>query len=448
MTLAEPDWDRESGDAEVDWPLLIGKIQSGKVIPIVGPYLYTAGTTAPSFDQAIASQIAREFKINGASQDCTLREVVLQALRGRGNQPWKVHKRIRELIDGVDHEPEPLEQLARISDFRLFVTTGYDRLLQLALQRARSETPANLLSYSLSGKREDLSIARAAAPTVYHLFGTTADGCWTEAEILEHLHFLIANLQPRLLLKELNNSDLLFLGCGFSDWLARFFIRIMNGRPFEPSDRPPRHFVVDRHVSKDPGLRLFLSHHNFAVIEHANAAQFVATLYREWLAARPDPAEQDRPAMVPEGRDVVFLSYCRLDRDIVQPIAEALQRARLPVFFDENDIAPGSKWRSVIRRNLESTRLFVPFISHNTETAERRFFWSEWRDAADMAREYSDRSTFIVPVAIDPIEPHDANVPNEFREPQWYELHDRTRTGDFVEVIVRLYRNAQRPGRR
>ena len=444
MTLAEPDH-AQRPPAEVHWPSLIGRIQRGKVIPILGPHLYTASADAhaPTFDRAIAQQLENEFRPPDVPPNSSLREVALRALRVPSVAPGAVRAHVRRLINAVAHAPDSLRQLAEITDFRLFVTTGYDRLLQDALDRVRA--PARTFSYSVDGERGDLPPSATGDPTVFHLLGTTSDElALTDAELLEHLHCWIADDHPRRLLTALRENDLLFIGCGFSDWLARFFIRIMSGKRFERSDLQPRHLVVDERVSNDPGLQLFLNHHNFTVIPDISPADFVARMHQHWLAApRPAPPGGPGPTRVETREPVVFLSFCSRDRDTVRTIKDALTRAGIPVFFDESKIPPGANWDPVISSNLDQSLLFVPFVSQNTESSDEGYFWSEWKDAADLERRKAPDVTFIVPVALDPIDPQRARVPERFRALQWYRLHERAPNDTFVQFIVGRYREWQ-----
>lgn len=456
MTLAEPSRGADE-DIEAFWASLIGRIQRGKVIPILGPHLYTAGARAPTFDGAIAQQLRTELGLEDVPKNSTLREVALRALSGPSDRRGTVRDRIRELISAVNHEPASLRQLAEITDFQLFVTTGYDQLLQDALRRAR-RVPTQTFGYSVDGERGDLPRAGTAEPTVFHLLGSASGQlALTDAELLEHLHCWIEDNHPRRLLTALKENDLLFLGCGFSDWLARFFIRIMSGKRFDRPDLQPRQLVVDEprrlvvdeRVWSDKRQCLFLSHHDFTVIPRITPADFVASLHRRWSSTpRPALPGGNGPMWVDARELVVFLSFCSADRETVRAFKDALTKAGVPAFLDERDIDPGTDWDAVISSNLDHSLLFVPFISKNTERSDDAYFWSEWKDAAARERRKAPDVTFIVPVALDPVDPQAANVPPRFRELQWQQLHGRAPTDTFVQFIRETYREGQRRRRR
>jgi len=385
-------------------------------------------------------------------KNSTLREVALGALSGPSDRRATVRDRVRTLISSVNHEPASLRHLAEITDLQLFVTTGHDRLLQDALDRVRA--PARTFSYSVDGERGDLPPSTNGDPTVFHLLGSASGQlALTDAELLEHLHCWIEDYHPRRLFTALKEHDLLFLGCGFSDWLARFFIRIMSGKRFDRPDLQPRQLavdeprrlVVDERVWSDKRQCVFLRHHDFTVIPRITPADFVASLHRRWSSTpRPAPPGGNGPMWVDSRVLVVFLSYCSKDRDVVRAFKDALTKAGIPVFFDERDIDPGADWDAVISSNLDHSLLFVPFISTNTESSARAYFWSEWKDAAALERYTAPGLTFIVPVALDAVKPETANVPARFRELHWQELHGRAPTDTFVQFIREKYREGQR----
>ena len=70
--------------------------------------------------------------------------------------------------------------------------------------------------------------------TVYHLLGkvaATPSYAICDEDVLEFLHTLQSqNFCPDKLFSELETNHLLILGCNFSDWLGRFFLRTAKRR--------------------------------------------------------------------------------------------------------------------------------------------------------------------------------------------------------------------------
>ena|ERR1700685_3013386 len=59
----------------------------------------------------------------------------------------------------------------------------------------------------------------------------------------------------------------------------------------------------------------------------------------------------------------VFLSYSRVDQDLVQQVANRLRKAELTVWDPERDLLPGSEWASELQAALESAKAMIVFIS-------------------------------------------------------------------------------------
>jgi hypothetical protein len=181
--------------------------------------------------------------------------------------------------------------------FRLFVTTTFDSPLERAFNQVRfgGSAGAEVLSYSLT-KVQDLKrgIADSDRPVVYHLFGKLAaipEFAITHEDILEFVRALQSETRAPNLYKEMEDNSLLILGSGFSDWLARFFLRApRRQRLSAEKDRPS--FVADPEIAADNNLILFLRHfsRDTLVFPAEGPAEFVAELYRRWTALHPPEA--------------------------------------------------------------------------------------------------------------------------------------------------------------
>src|SRR5262249_5547149 len=138
-----------------------------------------------------------------------------------------------------------------------------------------------------------------APPVVFHLFGrlsSSPDYAICDEDMLEFLQALQEKVrQPALLFDELKQSHLLIIGCSFSDWLARFFIRIAKGQPLS-FRRPQMEIVVDTVAGADSNLVMFLRSfsYNTRVIS-ATPAHFLAELAERWRARHPEPLAPTLP---------------------------------------------------------------------------------------------------------------------------------------------------------
>jgi hypothetical protein len=104
----------------------------------------------------------------------------------------------------------------------------------------------------------------------------------------------------------------------------------------------------------------------------------------------------------------VFLSYSRLDRGVVTPIAALLRGTDANVFRDEESIIPGQKWEDAIYDAIRSCDTIL-------------VFWSAAaNDSKSVEKEYSLAITLkrrIVPILLD-----DAPLIEVLAQYQWVDL--------------------------
>src|SRR5215467_1544524 len=252
------------------WRQLLDYIELGAVIPVVGPGLLTidGAEATKSYYAHVAELLAKKIGVDADHLPVgdELNEVACRHLTNRG----RIDQLYAELFDISRTEqipvPEPLRQLASITQFKLFVTTTFAPLVERAINEVRfgGRSETQVLSYSLT-KIQDLkgALADTDRPIVYHLFGRTAAipvFAITHEDILEFMHSLHSETRhPPNLYKELQDHSLLILGSRFSDWLARFFLRTPRRERLSAGSKMPT-FVADSEVAIDPNLTGFLNH--------------------------------------------------------------------------------------------------------------------------------------------------------------------------------------------
>ena len=106
----------------------------------------------------------------------------------------------------------------------------------------------------------------------------------------------------------------------------------------------------------------------------------------------------------------IFISYAREDRDRVEPLAIALEKEDLSVFWDR-DILAGESYRKIIQEELESARCVIVVWSCNSIS-------KDW--VCDEAEE-GKKKNILVPVSIE-----DVKIPLSFRSLQAANLVDWT----------------------
>ncbi len=291
--------------ASDDWDLLLGQIEEGKVVPVVGRDLLVIpgkeGEGGPTFyHRALAFRLAKALGVSPADlpKDPDIEDVAFHYLKSPRSQWDLLYATLkRQLQDFRPAVPEPLRQLAAIEPLPLFVSTTCDDLLARALRERPRATPvverAYLPSASTATSQDLPSALEGGAVAVYSILGRpdeAGDYAVTEEDTLEFVHQLKVKLDPaqgelKNLGARLRQSHLLFLGCGFPDWLMRFFIRTLRGERFF-SERPRRRArVADRGAQPDGALMMFLEQYGTRVYTGA-PVDFVAELSRRWKDRR------------------------------------------------------------------------------------------------------------------------------------------------------------------
>jgi len=469
------------GWKENDWDKLLINIEAGTVIPIIGrDLLYVspdAGTPPVLLYNLIAArlldELGKEFPhiVKDRAPDTTLNDAVGLCMR-HGRNHFDICYSILEVLKEVSAwaPPTSLQQLAEITDFRLFVSTTFDSLIQGAIEDggAGAGRRAALFAYDPkppSGKSvEDLPLTKPGAnqTLVYHLMGrltvNSSNVVISDEDLLEFVCALYSENKKRVpvnLLNAFSKNHLLLLGCSFSDWLARFFLRAAKRRRLstKPDDERLRNIVeymVDDYAPQDKNLVLFLEQFwtSTRVFRSGNVVGFVNELRRRWGERNPGriaaPAERETSPIevaerlsptMPDG--VLFISYARDDQAVVERLRASLQD--FPVWLDQAKLEAGDDWEKKIEENIARCRFFMPIISQNTNRRMEGFFRREWNQAADRTRAMDENCRFILPVAIDETKAMTARVPKAFLRAHWWQLLEGEPTPQFREEIRTLF---------
>lgn len=444
------------------WSNLLDYIEDRTVIPVIGSELVTVrdGDLDIPLHRWLAQQLTADLglPVSELPAGYDLNDAVSLHVRQGGEREELyalIHRRLRT---AAFLPPEPLRALASIPGFDLFVSLTFDSLMADALYVAdpdRDSRPEQIV-YSpkavrdLPGPKAELS-----RQVVFHLLGRASASphypiC--DEDLLEFLHGLQdKQRQPRILLDELRANHLLILGCGFGDWLARFFLR--TARSLELSQKRRRlDVLVDGPMTQDPRLVLFLkSFSSDARVIPSTASEFVLELARRWHAAHPSAKPEPAPvietasvAQFPDG--AVFISYANEDLDAASRLAEGLRAAGLEVWFDKGTLQPGENWARSIQRGIERCSLFLPVISAQSLSEEnrRRYFWREWNEADRCAHGMAPDEVFIVPVVIDGSSYGNLSMPNSFKQAQGIRLPGGIITPDASDRLKNLVREFHR----
>jgi hypothetical protein len=430
------------------WDDLLAYIEAGAVVPIIGPSCYPVevdGRTR-SLEIHVAERFAEKLEL---PVPATLNEVVLSYLRA-GGERRRLYRTVHDIVQEAQFAPPPmLKQLAEIRQFNLFVTTGFDSLLETALNEARfgGVSRTRSIAYAPNNK-QDLPAGAEDAPIVYHLFGKTSplpnSFAVSDEDLLEFLMALQSDTRrPENLLTRLKSEHVLLVGAHFPDWVARMFLRTTKGRRLSES-RDELEFLAEESASHEPSLVTFLKHFSPPTRLFAgDLGRFVEILWQRWRerhafeAAAGQSQWTPLPAETPV--DGIFISYAREDLPAVRVLARTIEKAGLSVWFDVNRLNAGDSFDLKIQQNIRRCSLFIPVLSRNTPPRAQGFFRREWHYALDRDIEIDPSQPFIVPVAID--EAVDiGTLPRRFREINITQAPGGWPSDEFVAQLKAIYR--------
>jgi hypothetical protein len=445
------------------WDDLLEYIEEGKVIPIIGPGLVTVPSDRGEIPltRQVAEQLAGRLRVRTGDlpEGFDLNDVVDRFIENRGKKE-EIYPRMRTLLKDVVFAPSPaLLELAQIGRFKLFVSFTFDSLLADAINAARFGGNASTVELAYSPNDiQDLQVGKKNLdnPVVYHLLGklsASPDFVACEEDLLEFLQAMQTDARrPHRLFDELQESHLLFLGCDYSDWLIRFIIRIARNQPLSLR-RDHLEVLVGDTLVNDKSLSLFLKNFSYNTkLVAGSGIAFTAELARRWRMKHPDgPGQipgapsantgQEAHAMAP---GAIFLSYASADLDAAIRIKSALEEVGLEIWFDKRQLDAGDDWDLKIRRNVAGCSLFMPIVSHATESRPEGYFRREWAWAADRALGIADEVPFLVPLTVDDTPPYSAKVPERFKRSQFTHLAGGQVSAEFAERIKQLVRDFHR----
>lgn len=442
------------------WEDVLVFIEERCVIPVVGADLIQVEVENQqvSLYQWAARALASKLGLapDSLPDDYALNDVVCAHLAAGGRRE-EVYPRLLAVMHKAEFRPpQPLIELASITDFNLFVSTTFDSLLQLAIDAVRfgGEAGTDVLAYA-PNRVVDLPCEkeRLRRPTIFKLFGKLSASpsyAVSDEDILEFIWALQPEHHcPQQLFHELQTNHLLVLGCSFPDWLERFFLRMAKQRRLS-DPRDVLEIVADSRTSRDPNLVFFLQHisSRTKIFRTGDAVSFVAELHRRWTERQPASAPTGG-SFVPEPRrflpperemppGAIFISYTRKDLQAVQELKAGLESAGLTVWFDMDRLEAGDDFDQTIRRNISGCSFFVPVISSATEQRLEGYFRREWNYALDRNRNMAEGALFILPVVIDATQPEKAIVPQRFLNCQWTKLDKGVVTPNFARRLREL----------
>jgi hypothetical protein len=471
-------------DAEEFWEELLAQIEAGQVIPVVGPELLMVdqeGRDRPLY-QVLAERLLSKYGLvasiaapQGESATNSgpvalhphheLNDAVC-ALAYHGRRVQDLYRPINDLLRALVQSPseslqQPLRDLAGISGFRLFVTTTPDDLLARTIDAERhggmAKTEQIVFAPKLaSGTLSDLpEVCSSGYTAVCYLFGKSSPSPFVFAihdeDTLEFIYNLQVNAAEGIkrLFSECRQKNLLLIGCNFSDWLSRFFIRLSNTQRLA-DNRCKHEFLIEQPSDGTGSLTLFLERFSPDTWTfHGNAREFVTELARRWRERHPrfEPRSNDMIDTVPARPrmgEAIFISYSRTDLAAARRLFAGLQEIGADVsWFDKSELKPGDDWEQKIKSAINGCHLFLPLVSANTEARTEGFFREEWTLANERSRRIQGHK-FIIPIVVDRDYDDDAGryqvVPESFLANHFGHAPEGSVSGDLRDELTKLIR--------
>jgi hypothetical protein len=427
---------------EAAWKRLLGQIRDGYVVPIVGCRLLVDADGKSCLQAKVADRVLVANDHRPEDEKLPpfreLNEAVTR-LRQKGSiRLQDVYTDVDEAIRGITGAkdfvvPTPIRQLAEITGFRLFVTLTPDDLLARSLRRRCLVDEIVHSPNRWTSERGDLppdwSERRDKVHLLYLLGKSSPVPTFAihDEDVLEYAHNIIARGSnvPASFIGELQQRNLLLIGCNFPDWLSRFFLRATRQKPLGAEAR--REWFVEP-LMPEESLTCFLQSYSkdTKILADSAPMDFVAELHRRWMTEYC--ADQPPPTTSTGGSapsQAMFFISCSRQTDL--PRAEALHQALLTlgalesqVWFDRQAIEPGQDFRDRILDGIRNCRYFLALLSYEGDQREEGFVFDEWQQANE--RKKSMNRDFVFPVILEAEYKPDRFTCKPVRDGDWARL--------------------------
>ncbi len=449
------------------WNQLIGLVAKGNVVPIIGEDMLLLNDPPNYF---LYDELARRYaEYNEIEQNTTEKPLLSSTVRNHPDfrdNPHDIYQSIGEELDDWEPDiPRPLIDVARVKHFNLFISTTFDNLLEKAINQERfnGQSMTHVFAYSPKNIPTDKDVSEALAsgrPVIIQLFGSYKNPlqfALTEGDKVEYMHALQSSEYcPKRIFNELYDRPLIILGNNFPDWLARMFLRMSRKTPLDYREVPKQYFA-DNEANSDTHLRNFLHRFttNTQVVDNQKPVQFMSTLIEKWQEKYSN--EDITPQLntlyenKPMPRNAVFISYCASNADgststdyhIALALKKALEKTGIDVWLDKDELKGGDEYERKIERYINTCSLFIPLISVTTNSRPVGFFRKEWNWALRKLPNFTGSNRpFLLPIALQGIDPYSSLVPDEFKHIQFLQLSHDEPDEKIIKTIMSNYHQA------
>ncbi|MCP5245032.1 MAG: toll/interleukin-1 receptor domain-containing protein [Burkholderiales bacterium] len=424
---------------EKNWDRLFRRIEDGLVVPVLGQQILSYGDNNSTLQVRIAHDLLQQNDIAPDSVSLTpFNELNDAVVLIKKQQTYDIqdlyadiHDAIKNLTTGPNTAiPAPVQQIAAITAFQLYITLTPDDQLARCLRDRCAVNEIIYSPYLPTSEGTDLPSdwqTRHGEAQLLYLFGKSRAApmfAVHDEDLLEYVHNIIARGShvPIRFLDELQQRSLLLIGCNFPEWLCRFFLRLAKqGRLLDTQRK--REWLIENKLL-DKNLIYFLESYSSGtkVISDISPIAFIAELHQRWLARNKisEPVVPQQAENMPRSA-LFFISYSRItDSKAAVKLIKSLQSqgvASHEIWFDKNSIEPGNDLRTRILNGIRTCRYFIPLISKSADAVDEKYFRREWHEAIDRSKAIQGR-TFIFPIVVDQAFKLEEfrRIPHEFME--------------------------------
>ena len=432
----------------IPWENLLRSIHKGHILPILGPGLSliedAEGKTI-TLRRWLAPRLAGKLNVHTPSENPSLNNVISHALMARHKRAT-ICSEISIIIDDLVKSPslklpQPLLDLASIRDFDLFISSAFDPLLALSLERMRPG-----FSTARDGSAEFRPNKQSDIPDplpdtfIYQILGSSENqdyAVWEE-DYMEYICGLLQSQRDnqRHLFDTFQERSLLLIGAPFTDWVVRFFLRAAKGQRLSiPTENTNDYFAAEPAFLTEPMVFFFDQVIQSPRIIPSNLPEFTSELASRWHEKYQQGNADDLLNSIPDEMEQgsVFISYSHNDLEPTLTLATALRQAGIPVWLDKKRLKTGGDWENHLLRAVKSrASLFLSLISKATESDSYRFVHTERKWAAE---KHIPGNIFYLPILIDDVPPPPKLEPPIFSALHCHQLPGGTLTSEFANLI-------------
>ena len=312
--------------------------------------------------------------------------------------------------------------------FRTIVTTAYDPYLEIYLDEL---WPKQLKILNINAKdknnvKRDISTTdicsnefNSTIPMLYYAFGkaeykelssnTSIDEFGaTDNGKMEIVSQWLGEQAPQNFLKYVSKKRVLAIGCGFDDWLFRFFWYMLKK---DINLLSKGEVVFDYYDEKDFTLKEYLNSQKIEVFENAQVfmKDLLEAIRKQKQKEIEDLKQGNNSRLVTLSDKGIFISYAHEDFWIVKKIYKKLVEKGLNVWMDVR-LEAGDLYDYRIEAAIKQCQVFMPVLTstvkltlENGECENRYFYNKEWAIAENCINELKNigENKDVIPVLTD-----------------------------------------------